>query len=138
MTHDTTGDGTVIHDGQGCPCGRGLTYGRCCGRLHRGDAEALTAEDLMRARYSAFAVGATGYLDRSWHPSSRPGTVRVVPGQRWTGLDVIATEAGGPLDSHGVVEFVAHHERDGQPGSLHERSTFARLDGRWVYVSGEV
>ena len=125
-----------IDDTARCPCGRGPRYGRCCGRLHRGEAEALTAEDLMRSRYSAFVVGDVAYLERSWHPSTRPADVRVVPGQRWTGLDVVATDAGGPLDAEGVVEFVAHFERGGRADALHERSSFTRLDGRWVYLSG--
>jgi SEC-C motif-containing protein len=127
-----------IEDDRRCPCGRGPSYGRCCGRLHRHDAEALTAEDLMRARYSAFAVGDEAYLERSWHPTTRPPIVRLVPGQRWVGLDIVATEAGGPLDTDGIVEFVARYERGGQPDALHERSAFTRLDRRWVYVSGSV
>ena len=44
-----------------CPCGGGL-YGRCCGPLHRGEQRALTAEQLMRSRYSAFARGEVDYL----------------------------------------------------------------------------
>jgi len=125
-------------DDQRCPCGRGPTYGRCCGRLHRGEVQALTAEDLMRSRYSAFAVGDAAYLERSWHPTTRPREMRLVPDQRWIGLDIVDTDAGGPLDADGIVEFVAHFERGGRAGQLRERSTFTRVDGRWVYVSGQV
>ena len=51
-------------DGLACPCGLGDDYDACCGRLHAG-APAPTAEALMRARYSAFAVGDAGYLLRT-------------------------------------------------------------------------
>lgn len=88
----------------------------------------------MRSRYTAFALGDAAHLLRSWHPSTRPDDVRFVPGQRWTGLEVVATEAGGVLDAVGVVEFRASHERGGRPGVLHERSRFTREGGRWTYV----
>lgn len=55
-----------------CPCGLPAAYDDCCGRLHRGQAPATTAEQLMRSRYSAFAVGDEAYLLRSWHPTTRP------------------------------------------------------------------
>ena len=50
------------------PRGTGLPYSDSCGRLHDGTATAATAEQLMRSRYSAFAVGDAGYLLTTWHP----------------------------------------------------------------------
>ena len=61
---------------QPCPCGSGATYDACCGRLHRGAAQAATAEELMRARYAAYAVGDTSYVFRTWHPAPAPPTSR--------------------------------------------------------------
>ena len=63
-----------------CPCGSGEAYDACCGRFHRGAAEATTAEALMRSRYAAFARGEAGYLVRTWHPRTRPETVVLDPG----------------------------------------------------------
>lgn len=117
-----------------CPCGLPATYDACCGRLHQGDAKAVTAEQLMRSRYSAFAVGDTAYLARSWHPDTRPGTIRDHPQRTWTGLDVLATTGGGMLDQEGTVEFEAHHRDPDGDHVLHEHSTFRRVDGAWVYV----
>jgi len=89
----------------------------------------------MRSRYTAFALGDEAHLLRSWHASIRPASLRVVPGQRWTGLEVLATVAGDLLDKEGEVEFRAHHERRGRTGVLHELSRFVRDDeGRWVYL----
>lgn len=89
----------------------------------------------MRSRYTAFALGDEAHLLRSWHASTRPTSVQLVPGQRWTGLEVLATVAGGLLDQEGEVEFRAHYERRGRPGVLHELSRFVRDDaGRWVYL----
>lgn len=88
----------------------------------------------MRSRYSAFAKRNPDYLEHSWHPVTRPVSVRVRDGQRWTGLSVVRTVDGGPDDDHGTVEFEARYEVDGAPGVLREISEFARWGGRWVYV----
>ncbi|WP_434740231.1 YchJ family protein [Micromonospora sp. SH-82] len=117
-----------------CPCGTGTTYARCCRPLHLGVTDAATAEELMRSRFSAFAVGDVDYLLRSWHSSTRPTRLVLDPGQRWLRLEIVGTSRGGLLDSTGTVEFRAHHRRAGQPDTLHERSTFVREDGRWVYL----
>jgi SEC-C motif-containing protein len=119
-----------------CPCGSGLPLGECCGRLHDGSATAATAEQLMRSRYSAFALGEAGYLLETWHPDTRPRTLELDPAVRWTGLDVLATIGGGPLTSAGTVEFRAHYVRDGDPGVQHENSRFVRDSGRWLYLDG--
>ncbi|MEV0392250.1 YchJ family protein [Polymorphospora rubra] len=120
-----------------CPCGSGQAYGDCCGRLHRGDTAAATAEQLMRSRFSAFAVGDTAYLLRTWHPTTRPARLTLDPGQRWTRLEILATDRGGLFDTTGGVEFRAHYRESGRPGALHEHSRFVREDGQWVYLDGE-
>jgi SEC-C motif domain protein len=120
-------------DGLACPCGLGDNYDACCGRLHAG-AAAPTAEALMRARYSAFAVGDLGYLLGTYHSSSRPGAISLDPAIEWTRLAVLETTGGGLFDSAGTVAFRAVYVRDGKRGVHAETSRFAREDGRWTYV----
>jgi SEC-C motif domain protein len=119
-----------------CPCGTGLPYAECCGRLHDGSATAAAAEQLMRSRYSAFAVGDPAYLLATWHPSTRPPSLELDPTVRWTGLDVLATSDGGLLASEGTVEFRAWYRHEGETGSQHETSRFVREDGAWTYLDG--
>jgi SEC-C motif-containing protein len=119
-----------------CPCGTGLPLTECCGRFHDGTAAAGTAEQLMRSRYSAFAVGDAGYLLATWHPTTRPRTLELDPDVRWTGLDVLATTGGTLLGREGTVEFRAHYVRDGAAGTQHENSRFLREDGNWRYLDG--
>ena len=119
-----------------CPCGRGRPFASCCGRLIAGETDAATPEDLMRSRFSAFAVGDAAYLLATWAPETRPSRVRIDPDMRWTSLDVLAS-TGGVLTSDGTVEFVARFTRNGEAGARHERSRFRRHDGRWVYVDGD-
>ncbi|MGW6856733.1 YchJ family protein [Streptomyces xanthophaeus] len=117
-----------------CPCGLPAAYPQCCGRFHSGAQQAPTAELLMRSRFSAFAVGDTAYLMRSWHPSTRPGRLDLDPGQRWERLEILGTERGGMFETEGSVEFRAHYSEGRHTGSLHELSGFSREAGAWVYV----
>lgn len=117
-----------------CPCGSMQPYAECCGRLHRRETSAATAEQLMRSRFSAFSVGDAAYLLRTWHSSTRPARLPLDPGQHWTRLDILGTDQGGLFDSTGAVEFRAHYRASGQAGTLHERSRFVREDGQWVYL----
>ena len=95
---------------------RGAVCSDCCGRFHRGEAEAPTAEQLMRSRYSAFVVLDAAYLLRAWHPDTRPAELELDPAMQWRRLDIISTSRGGPLDSEGTVEFKAHFRHDGASG----------------------
>ncbi|WP_242900686.1 YchJ family protein [Actinomadura terrae] len=121
-----------------CYCGRDVRYRECCGRLHRGETRAETAEELMRSRFSAFARQDEAYLLGSWHPATRPERVEFADGTRWVRLEIVRTEDGGPGDERGTVEFRAHYAVGYETGELHEVSRFVRHDGDWVYVRGKV
>ncbi|PWI42798.1 YchJ family metal-binding protein [Streptomyces sp. ICBB 8177] len=122
----------------GCPCGLPAAYDDCCGRLHRGEAAAATAEQLMRSRFAAFARRDEAYLLRSWHPGTRPPSVSFDPGIRWERLEILATKDGTAFHTEGTVEFRAHYTDAGHAGALHETSRFTRQDGAWVYVDGVI
>lgn len=82
----------------------------------------------MRSRFSAYALGEVDHVFRTWHPRTRPDDLEADPRLTWTRLEV--------LDADGdEVEFRAHYETAAGPGVLHERSTFERRGGRWVYVA---
>lgn len=117
-----------------CPCLSGELYAGCCGRFHSGAADAPTAEQLMRSRYSAFAVGDAGYLLRTWHPDTRPAVLELDVDMEWRRLDILSTSRGGPLDTEGIVEFKAWFRQAGERGSLHETSSFRRINRRWYYL----
>jgi SEC-C motif-containing protein len=118
-----------------CPCTSGLPFNECCGAIHAGLSVAATAERLMRARFSAFAVGNTDYLLASWHSSTRPRELMLDDSLRWYRLDIIGRQEGGMLDSTGTVEFEAFYRSPGGAGSQHEVSRFTRENGAWVYLA---
>lgn len=121
-----------------CPCGSGDPYAACCGPLLRAEVLAQTAEQLMRSRFTAYALGDVAHLERTWHPGHRPAEIDLDDNPAWTALDVVSTEGGGPDDAEGVVEFRARWSAGSRSGELHEVSRFARRGGRWVYVDGDV
>ena len=115
-----------------CPCGTGQPLERCCGPLLSTERLASTAEELMRSRYTAYALGDREHLWRTWDPRTRPEEP-FLGEDRWVGLEVVEVVDGGPEDRTGVVEFVARHEG----GRLVERSLFTRRGGRWFYTGAE-
>ncbi|NLC62312.1 MAG: YchJ family protein [Gammaproteobacteria bacterium] len=122
-----------------CPCDPSTSYSSCCQPRHDGSAPAETAEALMRSRYSAYVLGLRDYLLATWHPDTRPDALDLddTPGMKWLGLKVKRHTDGG--DGTAVVEFVARFKVGGASAQrMHEISRFVRLDGRWVYVDGEV
>lgn len=119
-----------------CPCDATRRYAACCGRLHAGTAAAESAEQLMRSRYSAYAVGDLEYLRASWHADTCPADLDLDASARWLGLQVKRHLREG--EDAAVVEFVARYRIGGGSAvRLHEVSRFARVGGRWVYVDGE-
>lgn len=137
-TVERTTDGAGAADDARCPCGSGEVYGACCARFHRGEADAPTAEALMRSRYSAFALRDTAHLARTWHPSTRPSAeeLQLDEQQRWLRLDVLETTGGGPFDDEGTVTFEARWRSGAERGVLRERSRFVREQRRWTYLDG--
>jgi len=133
-TRRSTATGTAVTSDSPCPCGLTKTYGDCCGSLHRGQTTAATAEQLMRSRFSAFAVGDTAYLLRSWHSTTRPARLDLDPQLRWVRLEILGTTQGSAFHTEGTVEFRAHCTVHGQPDSQYENSRFVREGGQWVYL----
>ena len=91
----------------------------------------------MRSRYSAFVLGLHDYLLATWHMTTRPTQLDPEPpGLKWLGLEVRRALAQDV--DHATVEFVARNKAAGRAHRLHETSRFAREDGRWFYVDGDV
>jgi SEC-C motif domain protein len=124
-----------------CPCGTAKPYSQCCEPLIRGELQALTPEALMRARYSAYVKTEVGYIVKTTHPDKREGLLpedirRWSERSTWHGLDIIATDGGGPDDETGTVEFIAHYTEKDVKRKHHELAQFERVDGTWYFSDG--
>ncbi|MDL2210190.1 YchJ family protein [Desulfovibrio sp. OttesenSCG-928-O18] len=126
-----------------CPCGSGAKLADCCDPVIQGTKPAATAEALMRARYTAHAVGAFDFLETSVHSSAREAVDtkkmrQFAEAVTWQGMEVHATEAGGEKDDEGRVAFTARYSVNGVDQELREDASFVREDGEWRYLDGNV
>ncbi len=127
---------------ENCPCFSGKLYEECCKPVHEGKRKAETAEELMRARYSAFAVQNIEFIMNTVNPEREDNMTedqirRWSERSTWQGLDVLKTELGGPEDEQGFVEFVATYSESGVKMKHHERAEFLRVNGDWVFEDGK-
>lgn len=122
-----------------CPCGKSDSYLNCCKEKHLNITTALTAEDLMRSRYTAFTKGMGDYLMNSHHSSTRPlkrklEIVSWANAVKWAQLEIITKAEGGLNDQKGTVEFKAHFKEKGKKAFIHENSKFIRENAHWIYL----
>ena len=120
-----------------CPCGSGRRYAECCGEPHFSAKNEMTAEALMRSRYSAYVLKLEDYLLATWHPSTRPSELDLAADPtKWLGLEIKRSQQQD--ETHATVEFVARYRIAGRGHRLHEFSRFVREDGRWFYLDGQI
>lgn len=126
-----------------CPCGSDSDYSACCELIISGKKPAETAEQLMRARYSAHEKVEIDFLYESTHPDHREGYdhkgTRVwAENSTWYGLEILDTTQGGANDKEGEVEFVARFRDKEGLRNHHERGHFKRRRGRWLFTEGDM
>ncbi|GHV68093.1 UPF0225 protein [Spirochaetia bacterium] len=126
-----------------CHCGSGLPYDECCGPFILGTSLPPTAEALMRSRYSAYVEHAIDYIidtcvDEGRQKIDYKQTKDWSERSRWMGLKILSVEKGGVIDTEGTVEFEAEYEREGLKDVHHEKASFTKKDGRWLYDDGQV
>ena len=125
-----------------CPCGSGAPLSSCCKPVIDGTAKALTAEALMRSRYTAYTLQEINYLASTLDANElrdfdKDGTAKWARDSAWMGLEIVQTSAGAADDKDGVVEFKARYKRDGVLHEHHEVSQFQKVDGTWLYCGGK-
>ncbi len=134
-----------------CPCQSGKAYENCCRPVHLDFYQALNAEQLMRSRYSAFAISSKfpdyqkffeDYLLKTWHPDTRPASLNLDLTTQWIDLKIKGRKEGKKRHSTGKVHFIATFEDKLNPmnvGYLEEISQFEKDAKRgWLYVDGEI
>ncbi len=121
--------------GQPCPCGTGQLFEACCEPVLAGQRIPATAEQLMRARFTAHVAHDFKFLHESYRPTA--GTPFVpeegTPSVTWTKLEVHAHEVTENPDK-AFVDFSAYGTEDGVEKVLHEKAEFQRINGRWLYT----
>ena len=125
-----------------CPCGSGKNYSECCEALIKRKRFAQTAEELMRSRYSAYVKKEIAYIIETILPEKlgqfdEEGIRRWSQKTQWQKLKISNTEGGGPNDTEGKVEFIAHYIDKGLTNKHHEIGKFTKYNNRWYYYDAE-
>ena len=124
-----------------CPCGSGLEYSLCCEPYISGAKNPTTAEALMRSRYAAYVEHEIDYIIETCTHDEKDNidykqTKNWSEKSNWLGLKILSTEKGGIADNEGMVEFQALYEMDGLSENHHEKASFKKINGRWLYDKG--
>ncbi len=121
-----------------CPCGSEKLLTDCCAIIIADHSRAMTAQQLMRSRYTAYTLASNDYLRESWAAETRPEELDVAdPSIQWLGLDIEECEQGETEDTTGTVTFTARFLSSGHHCKIHEHSRFIKRDTLWYYLDGE-
>ncbi len=117
-----------------CTCGLDKEYDECCGAIINGNKDALTPQELMRSRYSAYVKGDGRYLVLSAVKDNRyDEDIELIEefsnSVKWLKLDVLSAIGD-------TVEFKAYYRDKEGLKVLHEKSNFKKEDGMWRYGDG--
>jgi SEC-C motif-containing protein len=127
-----------------CPCGSGKNYIECCHPFHQ-EGNAQNALQLMRSRYSAYALILPHYIIETTHPSNPAVKESLI---QWMGeiidfceytkfekLEILDFQDG---DQEAYVTFTAHLSQDSKDSTFTEKSRFEKMNGKWYYQSGQI
>ncbi|EPJ45437.1 MAG: hypothetical protein OFPII_28010 [Osedax symbiont Rs1] len=111
--------------------------------IHQQHRAASTAEQLMRARYTAFVIGNSDFIIDTYHSSCHAEQEREhildAIDIKWLKLEIIATELDTSAET-AFVEFKAWYMEGEQLQHMHERSRFLQEETKqghcWRYIDG--
>lgn len=134
----------IVDSSPACPCWSGLKYKECCQPFHDGELP-QNALQLMRSRYSAYALGLAHYIIHTTHPShpafqqDMSKWISEINGfsqqTRFEQLEIIDFTEDGRI---AFVTFVAHLKRGDKDNTFTEKSRFEKIGEKWYYVDGKI
>jgi len=123
-----------------CPCGSKIKYKRCCAVYHKG-AVAKTALLLMKSRYSAYATDNSAYIIKTTHPDNDD---YIIDKKLWK-KSIEKFSKTTDFLSLKILEFIdgdkeafVTFKAELSSGNMIEKSRFLKVNGSWLYVSGEI
>lgn len=125
-----------------CPCGSEKAYSQCCQPIIEKEKSASSAEQLMRSRYSAYALKNAHYIYDTYAIQSRKSqTIADIQEwaneTKWVKLVIHqAIKCDDPINAQ--VEFSAFYSIERQIFEMREISNFVIENDAWFYLDGEV
>ena len=124
-----------------CHCGQAIPLEACCGPFLQGTQYPQTAEQLMRSRYTAYALGHIDWIVESQSPDGRAHMDRKATEEwskraEWHKMEVLEVQQGQADDAEGIVAFKAYYTLGGEDIEHHEIASFRKEDDTWYFVDG--
>ncbi|WP_081367529.1 YchJ family protein [Alteromonas mediterranea] len=131
-----------------CFCCSSKPFQACCEPFIKGDKTPVTAEQLMRSRFSAYATAQYAYILDTYTKEKQQGLsvddlAQSAQDSKWFALqvhDAQSEESAEPNTSatlhSDTVEFTAFYFEDKKMYQLHETSNFRVENGAWRYHDG--
>ncbi|MEI6895789.1 MAG: YchJ family metal-binding protein [Colwellia sp.] len=123
-----------------CPCGSTLLFKACCQLFITKDIthrqQANSAEQLMRSRFSAYAIKNSQYIFATYGAKQQLN-LSVTDIQSWADecvwIALVIHET-----SVSTVDFSAYYVLDNSLYELREKSNFMLEQDQWRYIDGDV
>lgn len=119
-----------------CYCCSQRAFAECCEPFLLGAALPVTAEELMRSRYSAYVTRNVSYILETTSPGYRKyynpkAILEWASNSTWISLEILAS-------SEKRVKFIATYlDETGQLMRHTEDSRFEKIGERWYFVDGK-
>ncbi|MFB0981784.1 MAG: YchJ family metal-binding protein [Alteromonadaceae bacterium] len=138
-----------------CPCGSNTSFKQCCLLVITEEVKAISPEQLMRSRYSAYATKSADYIYNTYANSSREhqsvnDIFEWAQETKWLKLIIhSASEYSAVIDNSSddlVIEeynlptvfFSAYYKHQSHYYLMKETSRFILEGRKWRYLDGEV
>ncbi|CAB9526976.1 UPF0225 protein [Seminavis robusta] len=139
-----------------CPCGKSsdTSYMKCCGKLHKNmfEFQKATPEQIVRARYTAYAKREIDFIIQSTHPKNANFQADIahwrsqIDTNCYDNFELTKCEIldFDPVDDANTktatVKFVANMiQRDSrEKTAFQETSTFEKVGPVWLYREGKI
>lgn len=133
-----------------CFCGSNANFSSCCQPYINNTIPVQTAEQLMRSRFSAYAIGDAQYIYDTYAKSSRSAqSVKDIDDWSkacvWIALNIYPTDSQGDNKTSNIVEFSAFYITNNTLCELREKSRFVIEESthhhplkQWYYLDGDI
>ena len=126
-----------------CPCGSKKKYKKCCKIFHNGTFP-KTALELMKSRYSAYAVGDSKYIINTTHvlnndysEDKKTWENNIKNFMKDTNFKALEILEFIDETSEAYVTFKASIDINGADSTFTEKSKFIKENEKWLYVNGD-
>lgn len=130
---------------QQCPCQKNKLYSECCYPFHVDQKRPQSPLELMKSRYSAYALKLPSYIIETTHPNNPQYQLDFTNWEkeilafahtvRFEKLEILSDHENA---HEGYVTFRAYLIQGSKDVSFEEKSHFVYDNQRWLYLDGQV